>query len=173
MSELVRWLDASWVPQPPPTPAWIELLDGSPPVVRDGLLVPAVAQDVAEVAPDSWGEVVVVPGWRRVEVLSVWLLRYAVGGFAALHADRPDSDFTGLLALDPVPLEPVVLCPDLADRSPVELCEVAIKSPHPPGVEIHLRKDRLLAIPGSRVPHHRPPARRAAQVISLSLRVLD
>ena len=173
MSALTHWLDASWVPQPSPPFAWIELSNGSAPCVQDGLLVPAVAQDVAEVATNNWGEVVVVPGWYRVEVLSVWLLRYAVGGFAGLHTDRPDSDFTGLLAFDPVPLEPVVLCPDLVDRSPVELCEFAIASPHPPGVEIHLRRDRLLAIPGSRVPHHRPPARRVAQVISLSLRVLD
>jgi hypothetical protein len=171
---MMFWTDTAWLPDLVSAAhgQWIEIDASSPEIRRDGGVVAAARQRVAEFATDDlWGRHVAFPGRGSFQILSAWVLDYSPGHFAALHTDRPDSDLTGLLALDNSN-DPLVVCPKLAARSATEVVEIAADTPHPAGTSIVLRREEVLMIEGARVPHHRPPVRQACRVLSISLRHL-
>jgi hypothetical protein len=143
------------------------------PVVRPDGGVLGAARHGARELPTTFGLVgeiaAAVRGDGPLSILSAWLLEYQAGDFAALHTDRPDSNFTALVPLqDHTPA--VITCIDLVELTHEELCGVATAHPFPQGSEVALSPRHVVAFNGSAIPHYRPPVSRLTRVLSLSLR---
>lgn len=169
---MIEWVSADWLPavDDPLTGRWISIDAPQAEVRLEGGVIAAARYRVAEFGYQSlWGSTIEIPGAGVLHVISSWILAYPRGGFVGLHTDRPDSDLTGLIALDACS-DPVVLCPALSGRDDCALAEEASRDPHPIGVPFVLRRREALLISGAAVPHHRPPVSAPCTVLSITLK---
>jgi hypothetical protein len=171
----VIWTETTWASAAlrAPRGPWISICNSTPELRTEGGVVATAHQRVAELDVHSiWEPEVKLEGQGNCAVLSAWVLDYPVGGHSGLHTDRPDSDLTGLIALDDV-REPLVVCPQLSRLPDGDLLALAFETPHPAGVTVYLRQDRVLLLRGASTPHHRPPVASRCRVLSISLKQLN
>ncbi|HYI60518.1 MAG TPA: hypothetical protein VEW93_01790 [Acidimicrobiales bacterium] len=161
---------SGWIPKGAADPHEESSIDQAEPVCRSAGGVLGAARHGARryVTEGPSPSFVDVPDLGRCSVLSMWVLCYQPGDFAALHTDRPDSTFTALQVLGGRP-DPLLICPDLAALTDQDLCATARRDPFPVGRSLALPTDGCLIMSGANVPHYRPPATSRFEVLSVSL----